>query len=900
MRKNIMDRIGREWLFFDGGTGSILQEKGLQPGELPETWNLLHPDRILDLHRGYLEAGADIYNTNTFGANRLKFPENLDEIVTAAVKLAKEARTQAGRDEDAYVALDIGPTGKLLAPMGDLSFDDAVDIFGEVVRIGAREGADLVLIETMNDSYEAKAAVLAAKENCDLPVFITCVFDGSGKMLTGGTPESMVAILEGLGVDALGVNCSLGPVQMIPIVERLVKAAHVPVLVNPNAGLPKSVDGRTVYDVGPEEFAGYMKQIAELGAAAVGGCCGTTPDYIRAEIAAVRPLPLLPPQGREQTVIASFSRTVEIGRAARPVIIGERINPTGKKRFKQALVDHDIDYIVDQGLQQEDAGADVLDVNVGTPEINEVELLDEVVCRLQSVLALPLQIDTSNPEAMERALRHYNGKALINSVNGKQEVMAEVFPLVKKYGGVVVALALDEGGIPDNADDRIRIAEKIYATAAEYGIRREDIVIDGLCMTVSSDPRSALVTLETIRRIRDELGGSSILGVSNISFGLPARELINAYFFEMALQNGLSCAIINPNNQAMMQAYRAFCALTNQDENFQSFISAYAGYKSPDKQVSDALTAYKTRVLNALGVSAGDLQATGRPLGGSGGNAGTAGAGTGAAGAGGAGFGAGGAGLSSGNASGAGTGTGSAGAGFGAGANAGAFGSGSAAGADDGRGPGALAGKSRLVEAIERGMAKPAAEATREALLTRNALDIINQDLVPALDVVGQGFEKGTVFLPQLLMAAEAAKAAFAVVKESMAGSAQESKGRVILATVKGDIHDIGKNIVKVLLENYGYDVIDLGKDVPPETIVETALRENIRLVGLSALMTTTVVNMEETIRQLHEQKPDCRIVVGGAVMTQDYADKIGADCYGRDAMTTVRYADELAEKGEL
>ena len=881
MRKNIMDRIGREWLFFDGGTGSILQEKGLQPGELPETWNLLHPERILDLHRGYLEAGADIYNTNTFGANRLKFPENLDEIVTAAVKLAKEARTQAGRDEDAYVALDIGPTGKLLAPMGDLSFDDAVDIFGEVVRIGAREGADLVLIETMNDSYEAKAAVLAAKENCDLPVFITCVFDGSGKMLTGGTPESVVAMLEGLGVDALGVNCSLGPAQMIPIVERLVKAAHVPVLVNPNAGLPKSVDGKTVYDVGPEEFAGYMKQIAALGAAAVGGCCGTTPDYIRAEIAAVRPLPLLPPQGRAQTVIASFSRTVEIGRAARPVIIGERINPTGKKRFKQALVDHDIDYIVDQGLQQEDAGADVLDVNVGTPEIDEVALLDEVVCRLQSVLALPLQIDTSNPEAMERALRHYNGKALINSVNGKQEVMAEVFPLVKKYGGVVVALALDEGGIPDNADDRIRIAEKIYATAAEYGIRREDIVIDGLCMTVSSDPRSALVTLETIRRIRDELGGSSILGVSNISFGLPARELINAYFFEMALQNGLSCAIINPNNQAMMQAYRAFCALTNQDENFQSFISAYASYKSPDKQVSDALTAYKTRVLNALGVSAGDLQATGRPLSGSSGNAG-------------------GAGLPAGNVSGADANTGAAGTYFGVGANAGSSGSGRAAGADAGRGPGALAGKSRLVEAIERGMAKPAADATREALLTRNALDIINEDLVPALDVVGQGFEKGTVFLPQLLMAAEAAKAAFAVVKESMAGSAQESKGRVILATVKGDIHDIGKNIVKVLLENYGYDVIDLGKDVPPETIVETALRENIRLVGLSALMTTTVVNMEETIRQLHQQKPDCRIVVGGAVMTQDYADKIGADCYGRDAMTTVRYADELAEKGIL
>ena len=856
MRKNILDRLGKEWIFFDGGTGSILQQKGLQPGELPETWNLLHPEEIIDLHLGYLKAGSHVYNTNTFGANRLKFPENLDAIVTAAVKLAKEARTRAGREDDAYVALDIGPTGKLLEPMGDLSFDEAVDIFAEIVRIGAREGADLVLIETMNDSYEAKAAVLAAKENCDLPVFITCVFDGSGKMLTGGTPESMVAMLEGLGVDALGVNCSLGPAQMIPIVERLVKAAHVPVIVNPNAGLPKSVDGQTVYDVGPEEFAGYMKRIAELGAAGVGGCCGTTPDYIRAEIAAVRPLPLLHPQGPTKTVISSFSRVVEIGGAARPVIIGERINPTGKKRFKQALIDHDIDYIVDQGLQQEDAGADVLDVNVGTPEINEVELLDEVLCRLQSVLALPLQIDTSNPVAMERALRHYNGKALINSVNGKEEVMAEVFPLVKKYGGVVVALALDEGGIPDNADDRIRIAKKIYDTAASYGIRPEDIVIDGLCMTVSSDARSALVTLETIRRIRDELHGSSILGVSNISFGLPARELINAYFFEMALQNGLSCAIINPNNKTMMQAYRAFCALTDQDENFQSFIGAYANYKSPDKQVSDALTAYKTRVLDALGVSAGDLQASGRPIGSSSPT------------------------TSSGAAQNE--------------QSAGVFAAQTASSATG------ASGKSRLVEAIERGMAKPAAEATREALLTRNALDIINQDLVPALDVVGQGFEKGTVFLPQLLMAAEAAKAAFAVVKESMSSDAQETKGRVILATVKGDIHDIGKNIVKVLLENYGYDVIDLGKDVPPETIVETALAENIRLVGLSALMTTTVVNMEETIRQLHEKKPDCRIVVGGAVMTQEYADQIGADCYGRDAMTTVRYADSLAEKGEL
>ena len=851
MGKHILDRLGKEWIFFDGGTGSILQSKGLEPGELPENWNLSHPDDILDLHLGYLKAGADIFNTNTFGANRLKFPDNLDEIVTAAVALAKEARTRAGREDDAYIALDIGPTGKLLKPMGDLSFDDAVDIFAEVVRIGAREGADLVLIETMNDSYEAKAAVLAAKENCDLPVFITCVFDATGKMLTGGTPESVVAMLEGLHVDALGTNCSLGPEQMLPIVSHLVKAAHVPVIVNPNAGLPKSVDGKTVYDVDAEEFAGWMRKIAELGASGLGGCCGTTPEYIRKEIEAVRPLPIHHRENKHRTVISSFSQTVEIGGGARPVIIGERINPTGKRRFKQALIEHDIDYIVDQGLQQEDAGADVLDVNVGSPEIDETEMIDEVVTRLQSVLALPLQIDTSDPVAMERALRHYNGKALINSVNGKEEVMHQVFPLVRKYGGVIVGLALDEDGIPATADGRIRIAKKIYETAASYGIPKEDVVIDGLCMTISSDPNSALVTLETVRRIRDELGGNSILGVSNISFGLPARELINSHFFTMALQNGLSCAIINPNNEAMMQSYRSFCALTNQDENFMSFIGAFQNYKTPDKRVSDAVNVCRSRVLDALGVSAANVSLSA--------SAGQTG-------------------------------------GIGAQNNVSTSSTAESSSTPSSGG----SGKSKLMELIERGMAKPAAAATKEALATKSSLDIINQDLVPALDIVGQGFEKGTLFLPQLLMAADAAKAAFQVVKDSMSGSQQELKGKIILATVKGDIHDIGKNIVKVLLENYGYDVIDLGKDVAPETIVETAIEKDVKLVGLSALMTTTVVNMEETIRQLREKKPDCRIAVGGAVMTQDYADKIGADCYGKDAMTTVRYADELCEKGLL
>ncbi len=876
MRKNILERLGKEWIFFDGGTGSILQSKGLQPGELPETWNLTHPEDIIDLHLGYLMAGSHIFNTNTFGANRLKFPDNLDEIVTAAVNLAKEARRISGREDDSYIALDIGPTGKLLKPMGDLSFDDAVDIFAEVVRIGAREGADLVLIETMNDSYEAKAAVLAAKENCDLPVFITCVFDASGKMLTGGTPESAVAMLEGLGVSALGTNCSLGPEQMIPIVKRLVKAAHVPVLVNPNAGLPKSVDGHTVYDVDAEAFAGFMRTIAEIGATGLGGCCGTTPEYIKKEIEAVTAIPFRAPVPENHTVISSFSQVVEIGGGAKPVIIGERINPTGKKRFKQALIEHDIDYIVEQGLQQESAGAHVLDVNVGSPEINEAELLDEVITTLQSIMALPLQIDTSDPAAMERALRHYNGKALINSVNGKEEVMHQIFPLVKKYGGVIVGLALDENGIPDTADGRIRIAKKIYDTAASYGIRKEDVVIDGLCMTISSDPKSALVTLETIRRIRDELKGTSILGVSNISFGLPARELVNSYFFAMALQNGLSCAIINPNNQAMMQAYRSFCALTAQDENFMDFIGAYQNYKTPDKRVSEAVDACRTRVLTALGISAGDLKSSGSLLGGANASIGAP------------------SGTFPGNPGDSVPGTG----GF-----SGSSGSapGSASDASSTGGSGNVPGyHSKLMEAIERGMAKPAAEATKEALRSRSALDIINQDLVPALDIVGKGFEKGTLFLPQLLMAADAAKAAFLVVKESMTDTQQESKGKVILATVKGDIHDIGKNIVKVLLENYGYDVIDLGKDVPPETVVETAIQQDVKLVGLSALMTTTVVNMEETIKQLREKKPDCRIAVGGAVMTKDYADKIGADCYGRDAMTTVRYADELCEKGLL
>lgn len=785
---NITERLGKEWLFFDGGMGTILQERGLAAGELPEIWNITHPDEILSIHRAYLDAGSNIINTNTFGANALKYPENLREIVEAAVAHAKEARRQSGR-EDAYIALDIGPTGRLLQPMGDLPFEQAVALFGEVVHIGAAAGADLVLIETMSDSYELKAAVLAAKENCSLPVLATVIFDENGKLLTGGTVDSVVALLEGLRVDALGVNCGLGPKQMLPIVQQLAKVSSLPVIVNPNAGLPRSENGRTVYDISADEFASLMAEIADLGVQALGGCCGTTPEHIRKMIEICKSRPFVPVKPKHRTVVSSFSQAVEIGK--KPVIIGERINPTGKSKFKAALREGNIEYILSEGLTQEDSGAHILDVNVGLPEIDEPAMMAQVVTRLQSVLALPLQIDTSNTEAMERGMRLYNGKPMINSVSGKRESMEAIFPLVKKYGGVVVGLTLDENGIPDTAEGRVQIAKKIYETASAYGIAHEDIVIDGLAMTISSDSSSALVTLETLRRVRDELGGNTILGVSNISFGLPQREIINANFFTMALQSGLSCAIINPNAEAMMRSYRAFLALTDQDEQCAGYIAAYgsqpaaAPQAAPDSAMS-------------------------------------------------------------------------------------------------------------LAESIERGLRERAAEAARTALQTVPPLELVNAELIPALDRVGKGFEAGTVFLPQLLMSAEAAKAAFEIVKDAMRGAPQETRGKIILATVKGDIHDIGKNIVKVLLENYGYQVLDLGKDVAPEVIVETAMKENVEMIGLSALMTTTVVSMEQTIRLLREKKPNTKVVVGGAVLTQEYADSIGADCYARDAMATVYYADSI------
>lgn len=744
MRKALRDRLGKEWLFCDGGTGTFLQEHGLQGGELPETWNVTHPEVILELYESYLAAGADIFNTNTFGLNSLKFPGRIEELMDAAVSLAKQARINTGR-EDAYIAIDIGPTGKLLEPMGDLSFDRAVELFGEAMAAGEKAGGDLILIETMSDSYEAKAAVLAAKECTNLPVIVTTVYDQKGKLLTGGNVDSTVAMLEGLGVDALGINCGMGPDLMIPMVERMVEVASVPIVINPNAGLPRTEGNKTVFDVTPEEFSDIMCKIADMGVQVLGGCCGTTPEHIRQTAEKVRKREFHPNTPKDITIVSSFCQAVICDR--KPIIIGERINPTGKKRFKQALRDNDIDYILSQGLEQEDAGADILDVNVGLPEIDEPKMMREVVTRLQGVTGLPLQLDTTDITALEQGLRYYNGKAMINSVNGKQEVIKEVMPLVKKYGGVLVGLALDEDGIPETADGRIKVAEKIYKAADEYGIPRKDIVIDGLCMTVSSDSSSALTTLETLRRIRDEYHGHSILGVSNISFGLPERQIINAYFLTMAMQMGLSFAIMNPNNAQMMSAYWSFLALSDLDPQCMGYINACAN--SQFSVISSG--------------SAAAAPASAAPAGGN---------------------------ASSGE------------------------------------------GVSQLYSAIERGMTGVAESAMKEAIKDKDPLEVINDELIPALDKVGKGFEKGTVFLPQLLMSADAAKAAFEVVKQAMADKPRELKGKVIIATVKGDIHDIGKNIVKVMLENYGYDVIDLGKDVPPEVIVDRAIADDVPLVG--------------------------------------------------------------------
>ena len=802
---NIRERLGKELLFLDGGMGTLLQAEGLAPGELPETWNIEHPEKVEAIHRRYYEAGSDVVLANTFGANVCKFHDDrytVEEVIRAGIANAKRAGEQIGKET--YVALDMGPTGKLLKPMGDLDFDDAYEAFAEAVRYGEKYGADLIHIETMSDTYEVKAAILAAKENSSLPVFVTMIFDERGKLLTGGDVPSVVAMLEGLRVDALGLNCGLGPKQMLPILNDLRRYTSLPIIVKPNAGLPKQKNGETYYDVEPDEFARIMQEVVKEGACVIGGCCGTTPEHIKKLVEECKDLPLREIEKKHDTIVSSYGQAVILDDM--PRIIGERINPTGKKKFKEALKNEDMDYILKEAITQQDKGAHILDVNVGLPDIDEVAMMEKVVKELQSVTSLPLQIDTVDGKAMERAMRIYNGKPMINSVNGKQVSMDEVFPLIRKYGGVVVGLTIDEEGIPKDAEGRVRVAGKIINEATKYGIDKKDIVIDVLTMTISSEKDGAKVTLEALKRVREEFGVRTVLGVSNISFGLPRRPIVNSYFYAMAMQNGLTAGIINPSSEDMMKAYRSYNALMGFDENCTNYISTYAG-------TTETVTVQASQAAAAAG-------------------------------------------------------------------NA----------------PKAAGVEMTLKYAIERGLKEEAHHITRDLIGTREPLDIIQEELIPALNVVGEGFEKGTVFLPQLLMSADAAKIAFAVIKDVLASSGQEEekKEKIILATVKGDIHDIGKNIVKVLLENYGFDVIDLGKDVPPEAIVEKAVEENVTLVGLSALMTTTVVSMEETIKLLREKKPDCKVMVGGAVLNQDYADMIGADFYGKDAMQSVHYAQKF------
>lgn len=784
----LREKLGKELLFFDGGMGTLLQEEGLRPGELPEVWNIEKKEIIQKIYRAYYEAGSNILLTNTFGANAVKYhgqSYSIKQIIEAAVENVRIAAP------DAIVALDVGPTGKLLKPMGDLSFEETYEAFKEAMICGEKAGADLIHIETMSDTYEVKAAVLAAKENTKLPVFATMIFDERGKLLTGGDVPTVVALLEGLRVDALGINCGMGPEQMLPILKEIAKYTSLPIVVKPNAGLPKQKDGKTTYDVVPEMFATALQEIVRNGACVIGGCCGTTPDHIRAMVNACKDMEIIKPTHKSRTLVSSYGRTVEIGEV--PVIIGERINPTGKSKFKQALKEHNLDYILKEAITQQDHGAHILDVNVGLPDIDEVAMMKEVVTELQNITNLPLQIDTVNAKALEEAMRIYNGKPMVNSVSGKQESMDVVFPLVKKYGGVVVGLTLDENGIPETAAGRLAIAEKMIEEAKKYGIDKKDIVIDVLTMTISSEPEGAKTTLKALKMVCETCGVQTVLGVSNISFGLPNRPVINAHFYAMAMQNGLTAGIINPSSEAMMNAYYSYCALMGHDANCQTYIET-CGQK---QEVKTAVASGQTMNLKTV---------------------------------------------------------------------------------------------------IEKGLREEAYMVAKELVQESKPLDIIQEYLIPALDTVGKGFENGTVFLPQLLMSAEAAKQAFEVLKEQMsaAGETGIKKHKIILATVKGDIHDIGKNIVKVLLENYSFEVVDLGKDVPPEVIVETAIREKVKLVGLSALMTTTVVSMEETIKLLRAKAPECKVMVGGAVLNQEYADMIDADFYGRDAMQSVYYAQNI------
>ena len=796
--REVFDR--KRFVLLDGGMGTQLQTRGLQPGQKPELAALEMPDTLTAIHADYARAGADILLANTFGANAKKLagcPCTVEQVVFASIACARSAAAETG----ALVALDVGPLGELLVPAGTLRFEDAYAEFAQVIRAGAAAGADLVFLETMTDLYELKAAILAAKENCALPVFTSMSFESRGRTFTGCTVESYAVTAAGLGADAVGINCSLGPKEILPFAQRLCRSvpAGVPVFVKPNAGLPNP-DGS--YNLNAAEFAAEMKAYASIGVSMVGGCCGTTPDFIaklRETFAPLVPADKIPIR---RSCLCTPVRFVEVDGIT---VVGERINPTGKKRLQQALRDGDSAYPCAQAVAQAEAGAQVLDVNAGLPGIDEAATLEQLVKDLQAITDLPLQLDSSNPEALSRALRIYNGKPIVNSVNGEQNTLDTILPLCKKYGAAVVGLALDEHGIPADAEGRFAIAKRIAAAANAAGIPNEDIYIDCLTLTASAQQEGAVQTLEALTRCKKELGVRTVLGVSNISFGLPCRGYLNTTFLTMAMAAGLDLAIMNPNTPEMMAAVRAYRVLTSQDKQSSDYVAAYA-----DVQIQTTQTSKSAATVAEVGAAA----------------------------------------------------------------------------------PGGDA----LFEAVRRGLKAEARAAADAALTMREPLDVVNTSLIPALDAVGDGFEKGTVFLPQLLQAATAAQAAFESIKAKIAasGQAQGSKGKIVIATVKGDVHDIGKNIVRVILENYGYDVLDLGRDVAPERVVEAVRQTGAKLVGLSALMTTTVPNMQATIEALHAAGLDCKVMVGGAVLTPDYARSIGADYYCKDAKASADLAKQL------
>lgn len=788
------DLIGKKIIYLDGGMGSVLQQKGLQAGELPEILNITNPQLIQEIHYEYYLSGSDVTYSNTFGANKLKYEDtehDYKELIVAAIDNVRAARERFEDRDEKFIALDVGPIGKLLKPVGDLDFEEAVEIFKEVIKTGADAGADLIAIETMSDTYELKAAVLAAKEVCDLPIIATVAFSDDKRLLNGADVKTVISLLEGLRVDALGMNCGLDPRNIKDIVEEFLHYSSLPLVLKPNAGIPENINGEIKFNMEPDDFGKIMREFVEMGANIVGGCCGTTHDHIRRLHEETHTLPLIAPTFKNHTFVSSYTKTVICNE---PKIIGERINPTGKKLLKQALINKDMSYILKEAIAQEEKGAHILDVNTGLNEIDEQEMSLAVMRAIQEISTLPLQIDSAKTNVLETSLRYYNGKAMLNSVNGKKKVMEEIFPIVKKYGAVVVALTIDDDGIPNDAIGRYNIAKNIVETAKTYGIDKKDIVVDPLCMTISSDKNAANQTLKALSMIKENLGVKTILGVSNISFGLPKRELINHTFFTSALRCGLDFGIINPGSDTMMMAYDAHMVLAGFDENSSNYIAKYSNENTVAAPVAKTL----------------DMS---------------------------------------------------------------------------------------LKEAIKKGLKEDSFNIAKNMLSEHQPLDIINSELIPALDEVGAGFEKGVIFLPQLMMSADSASRAFDALKEKMAAmeDGSKEKQKIILATVKGDVHDIGKNIVKVLLENYGYDVYDLGKDVDYDLILDTIKKEKVNLVGLSALMTTTVDNMQETIRLIRETiETEVKIMVGGAVLTKAYAEKIGADRYCRDAMESVRYAKEV------